>query len=88
MRILLTGDLNKASQTALMHDYEGRRLEFKCDVAKACHHGSEDVSYAFMQAMEPAATVICSGDGEGHDHPRPRIVAASGDLRLSQRAGR
>jgi hypothetical protein len=77
-RILFTGDLNKASQGALLRDYEGRRLEFKCDVAKACHHGSEDVSFAFMQAMEPAATIISSGDGEGHDHPRPRIVAASG----------
>lgn len=78
VRILLTGDLNKASQSALLEDYAGRRLEFKCDVAKACHHGSEDVSFAFLQAMEPAATIISSGDGEGHDHPRPRIVAASG----------
>ncbi|CAN7210435.1 ComEC/Rec2 family competence protein [Rhizobium sp. LjRoot254] len=77
-RILLTGDLNKSSQTSLMEAYAGRRLEFKCDVAKACHHGSEDVSYSFLQAMEPGATVISSGDGEGHDHPRPRIVAASG----------
>lgn len=77
-RILLTGDLNKASQSALLRDYEGRRLEFKCDVAKGCHHGSDDVSFSFLQAMEPAATIISSGDGEGHDHPRPRIVAASG----------
>ena len=78
VRILLTGDLNKASQSALLQDYEGRRLEFKCDVAKGCHHGSDDVSFSFLQAMEPAATIISSGDGEGHDHPRPRIVAASG----------
>ncbi|WP_105434843.1 ComEC/Rec2 family competence protein [Neorhizobium tomejilense] len=77
-RILLTGDLNKGSQQTLMEVHAGRRMEFQCDVAKGCHHGSEDVSYAFLQAMTPAATVICSGDGEGHDHPRPRIVAASG----------
>lgn len=77
-RILLTGDLNKASQQALLDAYEGRRLEFQCDVAKACHHGSEDVSFSFLQAMAPSATVISSGDHEGHDHPRPRIVAASG----------
>lgn len=77
-RILLTGDLNKASQQALMEAYEGDRIAFQCDVAKACHHGSEDVSFAFLQAMNAAATVISSGDGEGHDHPRPRIVAASG----------
>ena len=78
VRILLTGDLNKASQSTLLRDYEGRRLEFKCDVAKGCHHGSDDVSFSFLQAMEPAATIISSGDSEGHDHPRPRIVAASG----------
>jgi hypothetical protein len=46
-------------------------------VAKACHHGSDDVSYEFLSAMRPAVTVISSGDNEGHDHPRPGIVAAS-----------
>jgi hypothetical protein len=59
---------------------------FLCDVAKACHHGSEDVSYQFLQAMQPAATVISSGDNEGHDHPRPSIIAASattGHLQLA-----
>lgn len=77
-RILLTGDLNKISQQTLMEVHKGQRMEFQCDVAKGCHHGSEDVSFAFLQAMSAAATVICSGDGEGHDHPKPRIVAASG----------
>jgi beta-lactamase superfamily II metal-dependent hydrolase len=76
-RVLLTGDLNKASQQTLLSDYSGERTEFPCDVAKACHHGSEDVSYKFLQAMQPAATIISSGDNEGHDHPRPAIIAAS-----------
>lgn len=76
-RVLLTGDLNKASQHALLEDYRGRRQDFLCDIAKACHHGSDDVSYQFPQAMEPAATIISSGDNEGHDHPRPSIIAAS-----------
>lgn len=76
-RILLTGDLNTESQRALLDDYAGARMEFQCDVAKACHHGSDDVSYEFLAAMRPAVTVISSGDSEGHDHPRPAIVAAS-----------
>lgn len=76
-RVMLTGDLNMASQRTLLDDYVGERLEFECDVAKACHHGSDDVSYSFLQAMRPAATVISSGDNEGHDHPRPSVVAAS-----------
>ena len=76
-RILLTGDLNSYSQRALLTDYTGSRIEFQCDVTKACHHGSDDVSYEFLSAMRPAVTVISSGDNEGHDHPRPAIVAAS-----------
>lgn len=76
-RILLTGDLNIASQESLLADYAGERDEFLCDVGKACHHGSQDVSFAFLKAMSPAVTVFSSGDNEGHDHPRPAIVAAS-----------
>jgi beta-lactamase superfamily II metal-dependent hydrolase len=43
-RTILTGDLNKSSQTWLLKDYEGHTQEFECDVAKSCHHGSDDVS--------------------------------------------
>lgn len=77
-RLLLTGDLNQNSQTALLGDYAGEEGEFACDVAKACHHGSGDVSLAFLTAVKAACTVISSGDSEGHDHPRPEVVAASG----------
>jgi hypothetical protein len=76
-RMVLTGDLNKASQASLLADFAGQAQAFECDVAKACHHGSNDVSYRFLQAMRAAATVISSGDNEGHDHPRPAIIAAS-----------
>jgi beta-lactamase superfamily II metal-dependent hydrolase len=76
-RILLTGDLNTESQLALLKFYEGNVQELECDVAKACHHGSDDVSYRFLQALRPAVTVISSGDHESNDHPRPSIVAAS-----------
>ena len=77
-RFLLTGDLNTESQNVLLQAFSGDQLQFQCDVAKGCHHGSEDVSFAFLQAMRAAVTVISSGDAEGHDHPRPRVVAASG----------
>jgi beta-lactamase superfamily II metal-dependent hydrolase len=77
VRILLTGDLNTESQQVLLNDYTGNRIEFQCDVAKACHHGSDDVSYEFLSAMRPAVTVFSSGDSEGFDHPRPGIIAAS-----------
>jgi beta-lactamase superfamily II metal-dependent hydrolase len=77
-RILLTGDLNLAAHRVILDHYQGREDELSCDVAKACHHGSDDISFRFLEAMNAAATVISSGDGEGHDHPRPVIVAASG----------
>jgi beta-lactamase superfamily II metal-dependent hydrolase len=77
-RFLFSGDLNRQSMQALLAAYEGREGELACDVAKGCHHGSDDVSFRFLQQVNAAATVISSGDNEGHGHPRPAIVAASG----------
>jgi beta-lactamase superfamily II metal-dependent hydrolase len=76
-RILLTGDLNARSQQIILEAYPGHEDEFGCDVAKACHHGSDDCSFHFLEKVNAAATVISSGDGESHDHPRPAVVAAS-----------
>jgi hypothetical protein len=78
VRILLTGDLNTASQQSLLGDYAGHHDVFACDVAKGCHHGSDNVSLSFLRAMQPACTILSSGDSEGHDHPRPNIIAACG----------
>lgn len=77
-RILLTGDLNQKAHHALLEFHTDNEEEFACDVAKCCHHGSEDISVEFLGHVRAACTVISSGDHEGHDHPRPRIVAASG----------
>jgi hypothetical protein len=60
----------------LLEDYAENLIEFQCDVAKASHHGSNDVSFEFLKAMSPAVTVISSGDSESFDHPRPNIVSA------------
>jgi beta-lactamase superfamily II metal-dependent hydrolase len=74
-RILLTGDLNTASQRLLMSVLPA--AEFEADVAKGCHHGSDDVDLAFVRAMAARATVVSSGDNEDYAHPRPRILGAS-----------
>lgn len=74
-RILLNGDLNAKSQR-LMLSYLAED-EFKSDVSKACHHGSEDVEMDFIRAMSARATVISSGDNEDYAHPRPMILGAS-----------
>lgn len=77
-RILLTGDLNRNSMRALLDEYRGQEDVVACDVAKGCHHGSDDVSFSFLTHVNAAATVISSGDVEGHGHPRPTAVAAAG----------
>ncbi|MEM7529116.1 MAG: MBL fold metallo-hydrolase [Pseudomonadota bacterium] len=76
-RLLMTGDLNSKSMEWLKECYGAGMDVWACDMAKACHHGSHDVSFSFLQAINAAATVISSGDNEGHAHPRPEIVAAS-----------
>ncbi|MEL6925917.1 MAG: hypothetical protein AAFO94_17880, partial [Bacteroidota bacterium] len=76
-RLLLTGDLNKKSMHWLLESYGDRTGAWECDVAKACHHGSDDISFRFLEKMHAAATIISSGDAEGHAHPRPEIVGAS-----------
>jgi hypothetical protein len=76
-RILLTGDLNKKSMDWILESYGDRIGAFACDVVKACHHGSADISYQFLEHVKAGATIVSSGDAEGHAHPRPEIVAAS-----------
>lgn len=55
---------------------------FRSDIMKVCHHGSEKVTDAFLEAVNPACFVISSGDSEGHVHPRPDLLGRLG------RAGR
>ena len=74
-KILLTGDLNKKSQD-LLSKYHDKK-EFSSDVSKACHHGSDDVSYKFLESINAAATIISSGDNESHSHPRPNVLSMS-----------
>lgn len=74
-RLLLTGDLNTASQRLLLGCHPA--AEFNADVAKGCHHGSDDIDLGFVRAMAARATVISSGDNEDYAHPRPRVMGAS-----------
>ena len=63
------------AETALIE--EGRKT-FEVDIAKACHHGSAHVATAFLQATNPLATVISSGDDEPYSHPRPDTLGLIG----------
>ena len=76
VRTLLTGDLNFRSHALLLTNID--KEEFSCHVAKACHHGSEDVSSTFLRAMSPWATMFSSGDNEAYAHPRARALGLAG----------
>jgi hypothetical protein len=75
-RILLTGDSNKQGQQLLL-SYQPSE-EFAADVAKGCHHGSEDVNLDFLKAVRARTLVLSSGDNESYCHPRPVMVGAAG----------
>ena len=51
---------------------------FRSEVMKVCHHGSDDVTDAFLECVDAAAFVISSGDEEGHVHPRPDLLGRLG----------
>ncbi|MBN2531444.1 MAG: hypothetical protein JXB88_01060 [Spirochaetales bacterium] len=63
---------------------EGRKW-FEADIAKACHHGSADISPGFLMATNPIATIISSGDNEPHSHPRPDTLGIIGKYSRSER---
>jgi beta-lactamase superfamily II metal-dependent hydrolase len=79
-RLLMTGDLNFNSHAVLLENVP--KEEFACHVAKACHHGAEDISHTFLAAMNPLATLFSSGDNEAYAHPRAKALAFS--ARFSQ----
>ena len=39
---------------SLAECFGDRMGAWECDVAKACHHGSEDIFYRFLEQMKPA----------------------------------
>lgn len=86
-RILLTGDLNTASMDDLLKAYParpGKPHPLEADVYKAAHHGSQDFSLPFLQAVKPDAAVISSGDDRNDIHGHPRAVLLGTITRYSR----
>lgn len=75
-RILLTGDLNEPSMGEMLAYYHrrGEVDRLRADVYKAAHHGSQDFSVPFLQAVAPDAAVVSSGDDRRDAHGHPRAV--------------
>lgn len=62
------------------------RKTLEVDIAKSCHHGSADFTSEFLQALNPIATVISSGDNEPHTHPRPDTLGTIGKHSRGERS--
>jgi len=89
--LLFGGDLNLPAEDRLLRYYGGltdaqpradgvavARTRLRSDVMKTCHHGSSDVTDEFLQAVDPFAFVVSSGDQESHVHPRPDLLGRLG----------
>lgn len=85
------GDLNAPAEDYLLRHYSGiapgapladavaaARQRLGADVLKCCHHGSADVTEEFLEAVNPFAFVLSSGDEETHVHPRPETLGLLG----------
>ncbi len=74
---LFGGDLNIPAELHLMEHY-GSDNPFKCDVAKACHHGSSDFTVKYLKKVTPHVNVFSSGDNKSFDHPVADALGAAG----------
>ena len=71
-RLLLTGDIDKASEQALLAS--GRDL--RADWLQAPHHGSgSSSSMAFLRAVQPRAVLLSRGRHNPYGHPHPQVLA-------------
>jgi beta-lactamase superfamily II metal-dependent hydrolase len=86
-RILLTGDLNTTAMDDLLGVHPaagGTSHTLAADVYKAAHHGSQDFSLPFLQAVQPNAAVISSGDDRDDVYGHPRAVLVGTITRYSR----
>ncbi len=74
----LTPEVRKEKEGEMAAAIEKARAVFGADIAKSCHHGSDEFTSEFLQAVNPFATVISSGDDESYCHPRPDTLGTIG----------
>ncbi|MDO5424811.1 MAG: DNA internalization-related competence protein ComEC/Rec2 [Eubacteriales bacterium] len=69
---LLTGDLEKEAETALL----ASGLLTPAWLLKAGHHGSKNASStAFLTALQPALTILSYGQNNRYGHPSPETLS-------------
>ena len=67
---LFTGDIETEAENDML-DYWGGRMDWKADVLKVGHHGSDTSSgYRFLNDVSPAYGVISVGKDNKYGHPQ------------------
>ena len=74
----LTPEERTAKEAELQEAIDAARKYLEVDIAKSCHHGSDEFTSEFLRALNPLATVISSGDNEPYCHPRPDTLGTIG----------
>jgi competence protein ComEC len=95
--VLLTGDVEKEAQQALLD----LQIPLRADILKVPHHGSSHQLPAFLAAVHPQITMTSVGAGNPFGHPSPATIAQlvnggarsyrtdrDGDIALVDRDGR
>jgi len=75
LRILLTGDIEQPVQADLL---AVDRPALRADILKVPHHGSANQDPEFVQAVDPAVSIISVGAGNPYGHPVARTVHLMG----------
>ncbi len=66
---LFTGDMETAAENDML-DYWGEAFDWKADVLKVGHHGSDtSTGYRFLNAVMPDYGIISVGAGNSYGHP-------------------
>lgn len=66
---LFTGDMETEAENDMLDYWEGR-MDFRCDVLKVGHHGSNtSTGYRFLNEVNPVYGVISVGEGNDYGHP-------------------
>jgi competence protein ComEC len=68
--VLLTGDVEKEAQQALLD----LGLSWHADVLKVPHHGSSHQQTEFLRAVDPQITLTSVGAGNPFGHPSPATI--------------
>ncbi|HEY7813392.1 MAG TPA: ComEC/Rec2 family competence protein, partial [Nakamurella sp.] len=76
VRILMTGDIEKPAQQALLDSGE----DLSADILKEPHHGSAKVLPEFLSVVDPSVSVIGVGVGNDYGQPSPTALHELADV--------